>query len=42
MNASVNCCCVLKGGNNLFKDTISMLIIPSTNDLDKKFKVLFM
>lgn len=42
MNASVNFYCVLKGGNNLFKDTIFMLITPSTNDLEKKFKVLFM
>lgn len=37
MNASVNCYFVLKGGHNLFNDTISMPIIPSTNDLEKSF-----
>lgn len=42
MNVSVNFYCVLKGGNNLFKDMIFMLIIFFINDLEKKFKVLFM
>lgn len=41
MDASVNCYFVLKGGHDLFNDTISMPIIPSTNDLEKKFKFLF-
>lgn len=41
MNASVNCYFVLKGGHNLFNDTISMPIIPSTNDVEKKFNFLF-